>query len=1570
MIPPNEHVLEYVDDYLHEALEPAEAATLEGHCEACRICKTALEEARKRFAALQAVPTCEPSGGLIQATLARIEAYEQKRRRNRRLLLGAILPAAAAVVALLAGAHLYYLNAKPTSYDLKVLGQADLIAASTGSLRVRLINRGDNWPVPGVPVTIDLQNRGTGEVIRLASFNTDAAGTGQPRFRLPDWADGSYELRVTATSAAGPEILSETVRLKRSWKLMLTSDKPVYQPGQTIRVRALALQRTDLHPVAEQPVTITVADPKGTVIFKKQGATSRYGIAAAECELASEILEGAYAVACRVGDTESKLTVQVEKYVLPKFKFGVELDQPYYQPGQTAVGRVQADYFFGKPVAGGTVDVEITTPGAGPADPMRVQTLLDGEGKGMFKFPLPKTLVGRPQDGGDARVTFTVTVTDTAGQKYSRTLSRVVTAQPLRVEVIPEDGSLVSGVANTVYLFVSYPDGRPAKARLRVSGVDGEVATSELGVASFELTPDGAAVDLTVSAADGEGRTGRREVQLTCGRPGPDFLIRTDRAVYDSGQTMRLVALGGGREPVFVDFLKDGQTILTQVLDITANKGVYELDLPSELFGTVEICAYRLGPDSLPVRKTRTIYIRRAGQLRIKATFDKPEYRPGGRAKLQLALTDDRGNPTPGALSLAAVDEAVFAVLKQAPGLEGRFYLLEQEMLKPVYTLYPWAPDLQTGGSEAERVRFEQTLFARTARTLEGVQVPGAKPRQWGRSVAGAASTAAEFTLAASSFPIKAQEFEQLRHRRLELVHLGWQLLAAVLILVGYILLWILVRPLWVVLALHGFGLALLCGAAGWFLVESVGVGAKFARNAAMTEAAAPPGTAGGAPLPKSLPPSPAPPGAKSASAPAVRVRDEFPETLLWKPEVITDDQGRASLDIELADSITTWRLTAGAVAADGRLGALQVPLRVFQPFFVDLNLPVALTRGDEVAIPVVVYNYLDKPQTVELALNKADWFERLDDGPARLELKPGEVRSTSYRLRVTRVGSQTLQVTARGAGVADALRRVIEVVPDGRRVEQVVSGALQQPRQIALTVPADAIEGSPKAILKIYPSTFSQLVEGLDAIFRMPSGCFEQTSSTTYPNVLALDYLRRTQKQVPEIEARARQYIHLGYQRLLGFETATGGFDWYGRSPGNVALTAYGLMEFQDMARVHDVDPQLIQRTRRWLLQHRRPDGSWPAGGGSIGGLNVGNYGLTAYVAWAVYHGQAPGPESGPTLRYLLDQKPEAIREPYVLALVCNALQALDPEGGSAAAYLQRLEGLKAAADDGKRVWWDLGPGAVTAFYGAGRAGSIETTALAVLALLHAGQSPGTVQAALTWLVEQKDAGGTWHSTQATVLALKALLAGTGKPLGGDRERRIALAWDDGPAQDIVIPADQADVMRQLDLSDRLAPGAHRLTLTDQGGSAAAYQLTFRYHVAGAAEDRPGPLAVDVTYDRTDLAVNDTVTATAAVLNRTNQAAPMVILDLPIPAGFALATGDLDKLVTEGKIDRYQLTPRSVIVYLRTLLPDKSLTLRYGLKATMPVKVAVPAAQAYQYYDPSKRGIGTPRRLTVAPMN
>nr|WP_315851747.1 alpha-2-macroglobulin family protein [Blastopirellula retiformator] len=704
-----------------------------------------------------------------------------------------------------------------------------------------------------------------------------------------------------------------------------------------------------------------------------------------------------------------------------------------------------------------------------------------------------------------------------------------------------------------------------------------------------------------------------------------------------------------------------------------------------------------------------------------------------------------------------------------------------------------------------------------------------------------------------------------------------------------------------------------------------------------------------------------------------VRVRQWFPETLLWRPELITDDQGRATIDVDLADSITSWRLTASAVSANGQLGASQSSLRVFQPFFVDLNLPVALTRGDEVAVPVVVYNYLDEPQEVALTLASAPWFEGLDEAEQSITLQPGEVRSLHYRIRAEKVGRHKLKVTAHSGEVADALEREIEIIPNGRPVETVFNGVLDSATELNLNVPDDAVEGSVTAIVRFYPSTFSHVVEGLDGIFQRPYGCFEQTSSTTYPNVLALAYLKRTGNSAPEVEAQARQYIHLGYQRLLTFEVAGGGFDWFGRPPANRTLTAYGLMEFQDMARVHDVDPALIERTRRWLLGQRKPDGTWDPeghrfhGDPASGGGDLARLSTTAYIAWAVYDGETNDAQSQATLNYLRSFRPNQIDDPYTLALVCNALLAIDPTTFEAQPYLARLQTLRQTSSDGKRTWWGSSNSGRTMFYGAGRSQDIETTSLAMLALIRGKREAATIRGGLSWLIDHKDGRGTWHSTQATVLALKALIAGTGRTLSDEKERRIELQLADRPAERITIPVDQADVMRQIILSDRFTTGLSKLRLSDATNTSTGYQVVLKYYEELAGPEQPEePLTVQLEYDRTELAVNDSIVATATVTNRMSEEAPMVMLDLPIPAGFEVSRAEFEERKLLGDIEKYEINARSVIVYLRGLSPEEPLTLAYELKATMPVDILALPAVAYEYYDEDKRGTSQSVRLLV----
>ncbi len=1644
-------VEELFDDYLHGLLDKLDAERVERHLEENPEAEEHMLKAKARKESLESAPMVEASEGLIHKTLERVSQRENRRTTFRRVYFRSVAAITVACVVLFAGLQFHYQQLTASPYDLRMVGQSDLLAGTGASLRVAVYDQTSGELVPNVPMEIKLINRKTDETRELLSFQLDENGQAQPCFQLPDWKSGEYDLQLVAYTDAGPEVLSESVSLTRSWKLMVSTDKPVYKPGQTIHIRTLGLRRPDLKPVADEEATITITDPKGNVIFRRRNLTSGYGITSADCPLATEIIEGPYTITAILGDTETSMTVEVMQYTLPKFKIGLTLDRPFYQPNDVAKGTIQVDYFFGQPVASAEVELTLNTIDVGLNTMPLDSVTTDENGKAEFEVEIPDYTVGRPQHGGDAHVQLVANVTDSAGQKENTSVSRIITTNPIDIELIPESGRLVTGEENRIFVLTSYADGRPAETLVKIPGQE-EFSTSQLGVATFSFTPkkNEESVRFTVRATEvgGDRLVGRETATLQVGQIANDFIIRSDQAVYKTGDTITLMTIGGGVEPVLVDFLKDGQTILTQMIEVTNGRGELQFELPAELFGTVQMCAYRFNQNAIPVMKLRTIFVQRSEELQISAALDRESYRPGESAKLNLTITDAKGKPVPGAISLSAVDEAVYHVLKQRPGLEQAFFALEQELLEPVYAIYGgWAPELHGIPEDvpvADRNEFQQALFAFTSQIVAehhlprfdenvrrdggddrdfeenvfvepmveemgfvpamieeniAVEIPAREVEEIARDNANADSP---ITMFEASYGAKLVRVADQKKRGLQWVAYAWWYLAGGVV-IALLFAFAVLKPKWFLISGGIVGGLALCTALLLPAIQS----AWKSGDATVMNVMEGEGAAGGAgafenmdfgddmmavpqmameemalmEAPTEMDNGKEGEGSSGSDKP-VRVRRHFPETLLWKPQIITDDNGIATLNIDLADSITTWRVMASAVSADGQMGALQEGIRVFQPFFVDLNLPVALTRNDEVAVPVVVYNYLNEPQTVELELAKADWFEFVDpsvqDEPfQRIDLAPGEVRSTSYRLKALEVGNHSFQITARAADIADAMMKEIMVVPDGDLIEVVENGSLSNPVDFMLEIPAEAIPGSVKATVRFYPSSFSQLVEGLDAIFQRPYGCFEQTSSTTYPNILALQYLRDTNRSMPEVEAKARQYIHLGYQRLLGFEVDGGGFDWFGSPPANVTLTAYGLLEFEDMAEVHDVDPNLINRTRDWLLSKRnRQDGSWKA---EIGMLNDGLAGsvqkgkdldlsTTAYIAWAVFRGGKAKRQSEATLDFLLAHDPKEIDNPYTLAMVANALAAIDPDGKSAERYVNQLVKLAKRDAEKKQTSWSLGENRETAFYGAGRSGDIEVTALATLALLETQSHVNAANEALNWLITQRDSRGTWHSTQATILALQAIIRGTSSGQGDGKAREIDIALDGRNIEALTIEPDQSEVVQQIDITPHLVEAMHHLQVTERSNSATGYQITLKYHIPNidADPELEEPLTIELAYDRSELQVNDRVNVTATVTNNMPLGAPMVIVDLPIPAGFTIQRDGLEKLRDEGSIEKFQINARTTVIYLRGLASGQKLELKYGLKATMPVKITAPPATVYEYYDPDVKNQSEPIQLIV----
>src|ERR1700752_3076979 len=174
-----------------------------------------------------------------------------------------------------------------------------------------------------------------------------------------------------------------------------------------------------------------------------------------------------------------------------------------------------------------------------------------------------------------------------------------------------------------------------------------------------------------------------------------------------------------------------------------------------------------------------------------------------------------------------------------------------------------------------------------------------------------------------------------------------------------------------------------------------------------------------------------------------------------------------------------------------------------------------------------------------------------------------------------------------------------------------------------------------------------------------------EQTSSAAYPNILVVDYVKKARVASPEMLMKAENYLNVGYQKLLTFERPGGGFDWWGSGPPLVWLSAYGLQEFNDMAKVYPVDRGVIDRTQKWLLKQQDKDGTW-SNIGATHGETIASMGnakllLTSYVAWSLVDSGLKSAEVKKAVEYIRNNLDDAKDNAYILALAANALTSWD---------------------------------------------------------------------------------------------------------------------------------------------------------------------------------------------------------------------------------------------------------------------------------------------------------------------
>jgi hypothetical protein len=703
----------------------------------------------------------------------------------------------------------------------------------------------------------------------------------------------------------------------------------------------------------------------------------------------------------------------------------------------------------------------------------------------------------------------------------------------------------------------------------------------------------------------------------------------------------------------------------------------------------------------------------------------------------------------------------------------------------------------------------------------------------------------------------------------------------------------------------------------------------------------------------------------------ADQVRDDFAETVYWHPALIVPEDG-TTVAFELSDAISRYRVLAEAHTLDGRLGSSKSEIAARKPLTVEPKIPVEITAGDRIDIPVTIANETDAARDVKLSVESqglvsvgpqpvVNWKQNANSRERRVfGYRPLHAEGQS-RLRFALHGDDVIEVK-------------IPIVAEGFPITGQFSDELRGEAKHTVTLPKTWVPGTLKCEVALYPTPLADLVRGLDGLLRDPYGCFEQTSTTNYPNTLILDYLRETGQANPETVARAKAFLDKGYARLTSFEVPAQhkreGFEWFGQAPAHEALTAYGLLQFRDMARVAAVDPEMLARTRNWLMSRRDGQGGFQRSKTALDSFGRASEPVTnAYIVWAITES---GKEDDVTAELnRLETEARSSQDPYFLALVANALLNRD-RPAVARVLLDRLAASQAA--DGSLA------GTEKSITGSqGNALKIETTALAVLGWLKANvpaEYSNPTRKAVTWIIQQRQGQGNFGPTQSTIMALKSLVAFARAYKQPPEAGTMILKLGDQTLATADFAADRQDaiILEVPDAEKWLKPGDNALAVATTGKNFYPYTLSWSYQTLQPPSVAGCAVKVSTKLEKSELREGESTRLIVNLDNISGQGQGMTVAIIGLPAGLKLPDDfkqlrDMSRVVAgqPGPIAFFEVRGRELILYWRDLAPDAKKELAFDVIAHVPGRFRGPASRAYLYYDPELKYWTAPLAATVA---
>lgn len=685
------------------------------------------------------------------------------------------------------------------------------------------------------------------------------------------------------------------------------------------------------------------------------------------------------------------------------------------------------------------------------------------------------------------------------------------------------------------------------------------------------------------------------------------------------------------------------------------------------------------------------------------------------------------------------------------------------------------------------------------------------------------------------------------------------------------------------------------------------------------------------------------------------KVRNVFLESLAFIPELVIE-KGEGNLKVKTSDNITTWSVQVVGNTKNGDVGYTNTSFRVFKEFFVDFTLPMNAKVGDKVSIPITVYNYTDKNLNVNYKVEKQEWFETTDSLDGNVNVDAKGTKLVYFTIEITKDGYNKFRVETNTESYSDIVEKSMDITIKGVEISEIVSnGFISDKTDQEAIFMEDYIEGSNKITVKLYPNMMALNVEGIESIFKLPTGCFEQVSSSLYPNILALKYLNSKDDIDEELRNKVLNYLNVGYQKLLTYEVKTdkGGFSLYGNSPAETLLTAYGLMEFYELKEVYDIDSELIKRIEKFLEDRQNLNGSFKLVGSNTAGIGSRSdeYSLQAYIIWAISQSNVDKEVLNKAITYL-ENNIDHFTDPYALGLVANAF--VNVENDKADAIIERL--VANLENDNNTRYLKSN---ICDYWGTrGNYQNIQATSLLSIALSKTGKNQDINQKLIEYILDSKRANGTWGTTQATILALKAI--NTYEEKNSVSNQKIEISVGD-EKREIDIKEDACDYY--VETFENVSK-ENRVKINGAKGNV-YYEIIGSYFVEYDKVETSDSFEISVEMQK-ELTVNQDVNQKIVVKNNSDDIVENAMVVVSIPQGFTVNTSSLEVMKGKGIIEKFENNYGKINIYLRDFEKNQTVELNINYRTMYPIECLGGEVRIFDYYNPDIETIYKPMEFKV----